>query len=232
MTRTRQRFEEDRRNLNRKIGMMGTTAQAMVQDAVAALVSGDVALAQSVVARDSTVDRLDQEIETQCLILLGREQPVASDLRFISAALKVIADIERIGDHAVNISKVALRLQNENRVYTPLVDIPGFGAGITATLQEGLAAFVNADAALAAKVIADDKAADSPYRELRRELRAVMEQIPASVVLASHLLFVAHYLERIGDHAVAIAERVEPQRPRCDAAAAGTASLETATAIR
>lgn len=210
MSVTRHRFEEAERSLGEKIARMGTAVEEMLRDAVASLVQGDIQLATEIVVRDEAVNQLDREIEMDCLRLLSLQQPVASDLRFISAALKVIADIERIGDHSVSIAKVALRLDGENSKYAPLVDIPQLAERVKEQMRGAFAAFVHGDKEAASRVIEGDKErVDALYKQMRRDLRAVMEQVPASVVLASHLLFVTHYLERIGDHAVGIAERAD-----------------------
>ena len=207
---TRHRFEEAERSLGEKIAQMGAAVEEMLRDAVSALTSGDTEMANSIIARDEAVNQQDREIEMECLRLLSLQQPVASDLRFISAALKVIADIERIGDHAVSIAKVALRLDGENSKYAPLVDSPQLSGRVEEQVRAAIQSFVRGDKETAAQVIAGDRTSvDALYKQMRRELRAVMEQVPASVVLASHLLFVTHYLERIGDHAVGIAERAD-----------------------
>jgi phosphate transport system protein len=151
---------------------------------------------------------MDADIEAQCLRLLALQQPIASDLRFIGSALKVITDIERIGDHAVDIAKVARRMGEEGIFYKPLVDIPRLGEMTTAMLHEALEAFVHHDMDRVNTVIGDDDAVDNMYRQIRADLRQIMQDDPSSVVQASHLLFVAHYLERICDHCTNIAERV------------------------
>jgi phosphate transport system protein len=151
---------------------------------------------------------MDADIEARCLRLLALQQPLASDLRFIGATLKVITDIERIGDHAVDIAKVARRMNDEALFYKPLVDIPRLGEMSGAMLHDALEAFVHHDLARVEQVIASDDAVDSLYRSMRADLRATMQRDPSSVVAASHLLFVAHYLERICDHCTNIAERV------------------------
>ena len=207
MSSTRQHFDEEIEELRRKLLRMGTATEEMVRDAVVALVRQDLALAESIIPRDDVIDQMDQDIETHCLLLLARQQPMASDLRVIGTALKVITDIERIGDHAVDISKIAVRMGKE-MLYKPLVDIPRLGEMSRAMLHDALEAFVHRDMARVEKVIADDDAVDELYRQMRQDLRVAMQQDPGSIVQASYLLFVAHYLERICDHCTNIVERV------------------------
>ncbi len=207
MALTRVHFDEELTDLRSKILLMGTATEEMVRDAVAALVSQNRKQAESIITRDDAVDAMQLDIETQCLRLLACQQPMASDLRMIGAALNIITDIERIGDHAVDISKVAQRI-GEEMFYKPLVDIPRLGELAQAMLHDALEAFVHRDLARVDKVITDDDAVDDLYSEMRRDLRRMMQEDPGCVVQASHLLFVAHYLERICDHCTNIVERV------------------------
>lgn len=207
MSPTRHRFEEEIGELRSKLLLMGTATEEMVRDAVASLVQQDLALAESIVPRDDVVDQMDVDIEAHCLRLLALQQPLASDLRVISTVLKVITDVERIGDHAVDISKVARRMAQDS-VYKPLVDVPRLGEMAQAMLHDALEAFVHRDMARVAKVIVGDDAVDALYAEMRRDLQNTMTRDPALVMQASYLLFVAHYLERICDHCTNIVERV------------------------
>jgi phosphate transport system protein len=207
MSLTRQHFDQEIADLRNKLLEMGTATEEMVRDAVVALTTQDLALAASILPRDDDVDRMDAEIEAKCLRLLARQQPLASDLRVISTALKVITDIERIGDHAVDISKIVRRMGQEV-VYKPLVDIGRLGEMARAMLHGALEAFVHQDMERVERVIGDDDAVDFVYAQMRRDLQNRMQQDPACVMQASYLLFVAHYLERICDHCTNIAERV------------------------
>jgi phosphate transport system protein len=208
MAITRVHFDEELTELRAKLLRMGTATEEMVRDAITALVRPDLKLAASILPRDDAIDTMDQEIEAECLRLFALQQPMASDLRFLSSAMKVITDIERIGDHAVDIAKVARRMSDEGILYKPLVDIPRLGEMSGAMLHDALEAFVHHDLARVDKVIVSDDAVDSLYRTMRSDLRETMQRDPSSVVQASHLLFVAHYLERICDHCTNIAERV------------------------
>ena len=208
MAFTRVHFDEELNGLRAKLLRMGTATEEMVRDAVQALVRPDLKLAASILPRDDEVDVMDQQIEAECLRLLALQQPMAYDLRFIGSTLKVITDIERIGDHAVDIAKVARRMSDDAVLYKPLVDIPRLGQMAGAMLHDALEAFVHRDLDRVDRVIADDDAVDNLYRTMRTDLRDTMQRDLSLVVHASHLLFVAHYLERICDHCTNIAERV------------------------
>lgn len=186
---------------------MGSQVDQMVGEAMDSLTQQDVALAESVLRSDDTVDDLDIQIESQCMRLIALQQPMARDLRLIGTALKVITDLERIGDHAVDIAKVARKLARDS-FYKPLVDLPRMNEMVRSMLHDALTAFVAHDLQLVEHVVLADDAVDDLFHKLRSELHTAMERSPALVVQASYLLFVAHYLERIADHTVNIAERV------------------------
>lgn len=204
---TRQHFDDELDALEESLLRMGTAVEEMTRDAVAALVEQNMTLADEIVARDDAVDAMDQEIEGRCMRLLALQQPMASDLRTIETILKVITDVERIGDHAVDIARVARRL-GEDTLYKPLVDIPRLGEMARAMLHDALEAFVHHDLARVRKVIRDDDDVDALYAQMTRDLQNRMMADPVCVLQASYLLFVAHYLERICDHCTNIVERV------------------------
>lgn len=200
--------------LQEKVVRMGTTTEQMVRDAMdAVLTLRDTEFrANEIAERDNIVDELDQQVEWEALRLLALQQPVmAYDLRYVGSAMKVVTDLERIGDHAVNIAKVAHRIRYAGITYEPLVDFPRFRDIVCRMLSEVTVAFANRDTSAAEAVIALDDEADVFYKEAVRELRLSMTDGHVSsgrILLCSHLLFVAHYLERIGDHSCNIAERI------------------------
>ncbi len=193
--------------LRRRMLEMGAATEELVRDSLRALTEQDGSLAATIMPRDDVVDRMDIEIEAMCLRLLALPRPSPGDLRVISAALKVITDIERIGDHAVDIAKISQRMGRE-MYYKPLVDIPRLGEMTRQMLHDALEAFVYRDLARVERVIAGDDNVDALYARMRKELQLIMQEDPSSVLQASYLLFVAHYLERICDHCTNIAERV------------------------
>ena len=207
MAITRTQFAGELETLRDQLLEMGSDADNMVEMAIRALIEQNLEMAETVIARDDVMDRLDLEIEKECMRMIALQQPMARDLRLIGTALKVITDLERIGDHAVDIAKVARKLVRDT-FYKPLVDLPRMADAVRQMLNDALSAFVNHDLDLVEKVIAADDEVDTLFHRLREELHIVMQRDPEMVIQGSYLLFVAHYLERIADHTVNIAERV------------------------
>jgi len=205
---TRGRFDEEIRTLQERILEMATCTDMMLALAIESLITGDVAMVKDVIRRDNTVDQLDIDIESKCLRLIATEQPVARDLRIIGTALKVITDIERIGDYAVDIAKIGRRMVRAQEIYRPLVDLPRLANLSRAMLNDALQAFVNHDLILVDKVIRDDDAVDALYHQMRDQLSQMIVQEPTRGLLALNVLFAAKYLERVSDHVVNMAERV------------------------
>lgn len=169
----------------------------------------DLSLAESVIEGDKAIDDLERGIETDCIRILALRHPLASDLRTVTTALKVITDLERMGDHATDIALITVRI-GVNPLIKPLVDIPRMSTLARQMVHESLDAFVRRDVALAEKVCGDDDPVDKLYSELHDELLGFIVQGDSAVRAeqALNLLFVARYLERIADHATNIAERV------------------------
>jgi phosphate transport system protein len=193
--------------IKEKLLTMGVSAEGMVRDALRALTQQDVSLADDVISRDDAIDALDIEVETDCLKLMATRIADPAQRRMVGGALKIATDIERIADHAVDIAGVARRMSSE-AIYKPLVDIPRLGDIARRMLRDALDAFVALDPALAGAVISSDDEADALYARMRRELASALQRDPESVIQASYLLFVAHYLERSCDHCINIAESV------------------------
>jgi len=204
---TSKQYEQQLRLLKEKLLLIGYKAETSIADATRALVERRPSLAQRVVDEDDEVDRLELEIDDICFEILAREQPVASDLRFITTAMKIVADIERIGDNGVNIARGALEIMHEPEL-KPIIDIPVAAAAAQRILKESLDAFVTSDADLAKRVIQDDRYIDDVCEQMLRELLTYMFEDPSTVSRALRLMFVARNLERIGDHAANIAEMV------------------------
>jgi|SRR5579884_470390 len=207
MATMRLHFEQDLERVSQQLLEMGFQADTMLDQAVRALSEQNAALAEQVIASDDAIDELDLLIEAECMRLIALQQPAARDLRLIGTALKVITDLERIGDHAVDIAKVARKLAHEP-LQMPATDLTGMAQRVRQMLKDALAAFVEHDLDLVEKVVAADDDVDTLFHEIRAELHARMQKDASLVVQASYLLFVAHYLERVADHTVNIAERV------------------------
>lgn len=207
MRRTRQAFDEQLEELERRLLEMGTFVEAMLDKAGRALAEHNVELARQVIVEDDTADDMDLDIEQHCMRLLALQQPMSRDLRTIGTVMKVIADVERIGDYSVDIARTAIALA-QTEYFKPLEDIPRMIMIVRTMLRQALQALVKRDLEQVRNVILQDDEVDSLWHGLRDELQQVMEEQPEVVRQAVALLLVARYLERVADHVVNIAERV------------------------
>jgi len=204
---TNKHYEGQLRTLKEKLLLIGHKAETSIADATRALIERKSSLAQRVIDEDDQLDQLELEIDDICLEILALEQPVASDLRFITTAMKIVGDIERIGDNGVNIARRALEILDEPEL-KPIIDVPVAAAAAQRILKESLDAFVNGDAELAKRVIEGDRYIDDVCEQMLRELLTYMFEDPSKITRALRLIFVARNLERVGDHAANIAEMV------------------------
>jgi len=207
MRRIRQAFDEQLAQLEQRLLEMGAFVEAMLEKAVRALAEQDVNLAREVIQSDDVADDMDLAIEQQCMRLLALQQPMARDLRIIGTIMKVIADVERIGDYSVDIAKTAIKLAN-TEYFRPLEDIPRMAELVREMLRQALESFVKRDLRLVARVIESDDAVDKLWYRVADDVETVMQERPEVVPQALALLLVARYLERVADHAVNIVERV------------------------
>ena len=207
MLRTRESFDEQLGQLQQRLLQFGSFVEAMLERAVRALVEQDVVLAQEVINADDTADDMDLDIEQQCMKLLALQQPLSRDLRAIGTTMKVIADIERIGDYSVDIARTAIKLSDHD-YFKPLVDIPKMAETVRGMLRRSIEGMVARDLEVEYQVVATDDTVDETWRQLYAELIAIMQEQPDTVPVAVALLLVARYLERIADHVENIAERV------------------------
>jgi phosphate transport system protein len=204
----RQHFDLKLRELQDDVLRLGSMVEKMVMRAVTALRERDVALAQQVIAADSQADALAYGIEDHAMELISTQQPVARDLRRIASAVVIVQELERIGDHAEGIAKLSRKLAKEPPL-KPLIDIPRMADCATEMLRLALQAYLEDDAALAARVWEMDDAVDDLYNQLYRELLTYMMSDPTTIERATHLLHVGHDLERVGDRVTNICERVK-----------------------
>ncbi len=200
-------FDEQLQELRERILAMGSLAETMIIKSVKALVERSEGLVQQVFAHEEEMDQRCIEIDERCFTLLALHQPMAGDLRFIAAAIKINSDIERIGDLAVNIAQAATFLITQPTV-KPLIDIPRMAQLCQEMVKKSLDAFVARDAELARIVIESDDSIDLLRDQVFRELLTYMMTDPTTVPRALDLILVSRYLERIGDHATNIAEDV------------------------
>lgn len=201
----REIFHQQLEELQEELLKMGTLVEEAIHRAVRSLSEKDSALAHQVIDADDQVDEAELDIERRCLALFALQQPMATDLRLVGTALKFITDLERMADHAVDIAKITLRLEGQPLI-KPLVDIPRMAELAQAMVREALASYVNRDAELAYAMIARDDEVDHLYGQIFRELLTYMMEDPRTIKQATHLIFVAMYLERIADHATNLGE--------------------------
>jgi len=204
---TSKQFEQQLRALKDKLLLMSHHAEKMIADSIRALVERRPSLAEDVIKSDDTMDQLELVIDNMCYEILALEQPVARDLRFIATALKIVRDIERIGDIAVNIAERATELIQEPEMKR-LIDLPIMAEASQRILKDSLDAFVNSDVELAEKVIRDDQFIDDCYEQIFRELLTYMMEDIKYISRALKVIFIAKHLERVGDHSANIAEMV------------------------
>jgi phosphate transport system protein len=194
-------------HLNKQILLMGALVESQVQDALRSLTQRNSYLATRIVENDVSIDKLDVEIDEACSQLLALHQPAARDLRFITTAMKISAELERISDLAVNIAERAIELNQEPQL-KPYIDIPRMAEWAMQMVRESLDAFVNRDAELARKVCRDDGFVDDLTEQLFRELVSFMLEDARTITRAARLTFIGKYYERIADHATNVAELV------------------------
>ena len=202
----RNRFDEQLYELNKKIIEMGAMCEDAISKAATSLSQGDVELAQNVIHDGGMVDQMEREIESRCMKLLLHQQPVARDLRMISAALKIITDMERIGDQAEDIAEIVVCLQGQTMDCMQLVDEKAYET--TKMVQKSVDAYVKKDVKLAEEVVVQDDIVDDYFSRIKHDIITLITEKSADGELALDLLMITKYFERIGDHATNIAEWV------------------------
>lgn len=200
-------FDDELQQLKEKILKMGSLVEDALKNSVQALVERDNAVAKRVIDNDRVINTLDVEIDEESIRLIALRQPKAGDLRFITTAMKITTDLERMGDLAVNIAERAIEL-NEEPILKPYIDIPRMREIAQGMMRDALDAFVRKDKRLAMDVIMRDDEVDDLKHEVLKELAFFMAQDPSTVYRAMKISFVAQYLERLADHATNIAEMV------------------------
>ena len=200
-------FHEELDALKQTLLAMGGLVEDQIRRVMRALLERDSDLAQEVIDRDKQVNAYDVEIDEKCVELLALHQPAASDLRFITTAMKIVTDLERIGDQAVNIAQRAIELHQEPQL-KPYVDLPRMAELAQRMVKESLDAFVACDTALARAVCAEDEAVDALKEQIFRELLTFMMADPRTIPRALRLILISRFMERVADHATNIAEMV------------------------
>ena len=200
-------FDDELDRLKEQILTMGGLVEQQIHGAMEALVERDSDLAQVIIANDLRINALDVDVDENCIRLLALRSPTAGDLRFVTTAMKISTELERMSDLAENIAERAIEL-NEEPQLKPYIDLPRMANWTMRMVKESLDAFVNHDAVLARKVIADDDFVDDLTEQLFRELLSFMLENPRTTTRAIRLTFIGKYIERIADHATNIAELV------------------------
>ena len=200
-------FDDELKSLKAKILQMGALAEEHIQGAIRALTERDSVLAQQIIENDRRVNAMDVEIDDDCLRLLALQQPAARDLRFITTAMKISTELERMSDLAEKICERAIEL-NEEPQLTSYLDIPHMADWALQMVKEALDAFVRADTTLARKVCGDDDFVDHMTQQLFRAMLSFMLEDPKTISRAIRITFISKYLERIADHATNVAELV------------------------
>ncbi|HLW59889.1 MAG TPA: phosphate signaling complex protein PhoU [bacterium] len=204
---TRETFDHDLQHLQEDLLRMADLVDDAIRRAVDALQARSLDGVNTVIASDNAIDALHLELEERCLRLMATQQPMAKDLRMIAAIWTMTIDLERMGDHAEDIARITRRAAGQP-LLKPLIDIPRMAEMVREMLHDGLDAFVRRDTALAERMAAKDDEVDHLYGQVFRELLTYMIEDPKNIQRATHLLMVAQALERVGDHATNIAERV------------------------
>jgi len=200
-------FDIELDELRQSILQMGGKVELMIANSVKSIVERDTELAEKTIAQDHEVNGFEVSIDERCLELLALRQPTARDLRFITIALKLVTDLERIGDQCTNIARRAREL-NEEPPLKPYIDIPRMAHWAEVMVKEALDSFVRGDADLAIKVCKDDSFVDELNIQIQRELLTFMIEDPGTISRSMKLNYISKSLERIADHATNIAEMV------------------------
>jgi phosphate transport system protein len=204
---TRTVFHRRLRAIQDDVMAMGSMVEKALERSIEALKNRDLSLAHQIIKDDQKINSKRFGIEDDCIGLIATQQPMASDLRIIIGVLNIIAELERIGDHAEGISKIVLMIGDEPPL-KPLVDIPRMAEKTISMLKQSLDAFINNDTETARRVAAEDDDVDNLYSQVFRELLTFMAEDPKTITRATRLIWVAHNLERSADRVTNICERI------------------------
>lgn len=209
---TRPIFDNELRQLNIDLIKMGALVNEAIENSIKALEEQNKPLAENIIQNDRTIDELEKSIEAKSLSLILRQQPVAGDLRTVSTAIKMVTDLERIGDHASDISELVLRIEGEH-TYSLIKHIPEMAEASKNMVSRAIAAFVSGDTKQAKKIEADDDIVDELFNKVKKEVIEILKSPAAehsnNTDNCIDFLMIAKYFERIGDHAQNICEWVE-----------------------
>ena len=202
---SRERFEQALSSIHHEVLDMASITEQAIDDAITALVYGDKELAQKIIAGDDRVDEMERMIERRCVEVIATQQPIAGDLRFITAILKMVTDLERIADHAADISELVLEFSKEE-TRMDLKKISAMANMATDMVKDAINAYVYRDAALADSVIQKDETVDADFTARVAHIQSLCIENTDLIPDATRILFIIKYIERIADHATNIAE--------------------------
>ncbi len=205
---TNKQFDADLESVRSQFLQMGGLVEAMIQEAIDALASGDISLVEKVREREKEVNRHEVEIDESISRILARHQPTAIDLRMLMAVSKMLTDMERSGDEAEKVATVARRIHEAELRHIPVIELRHMAANVRTMLHQALDAFARLDPILAAAVVRSDKEVDKEWKGALRHLITYMIEDPRTISRAIDMIFIARALERIGDHAKNMSERV------------------------
>lgn len=203
-----QQFNQNLSELRNHFLEMGGLVQRQITDAVDALINSDTDLADSVNQTEKRVDDMERMIDEECTQIIARRQPAASDLRLVLSTVKMIADLERIGDEADKIAKMAIRLSDDGKAPRGYIEVRHISKHVSQMVNGALDSFARFDANMALDIIREDKTVDAEYGSAIRSLMTFMMEDPRSISQVHNILWVLRALERIGDHAANVAEHV------------------------
>jgi len=202
---TRNSFDTDLMELHNDLLRMGSIVEKQMFQCIEALVNQDTDLAEQIIDNDDLVDNLQKEIEDKCIKLIATQQPMAVDLRNIFTTTKIVTDLERMADHAVDIAKVVKRLKGEKYI-KQLIDIPRMGKIVNEMIKDSLDAYIEGNVDKAYEICKRDDEIDAIYKQVFSELLLIMMSNPATITQATQFLFVCKFLERVADHTTNICE--------------------------
>ncbi len=203
----RRPLEKQKVQVQNDLRLLADMVGQAIEDAITALKNRDMSLARQVIVNDRRLNRVRFRVDEICLRMLATQQPTATDLRVIIAAMNIVLDLERMGDHAANVAKIAIRM-GDTPPLKPLIDIPHMAELCRTMLDRALSAYLALDAGAAREIIKEDEQVDQLYDQVFRELLTYMLEDDRTIKRAMHLLFIAHNLERIADRVTNICERV------------------------
>ena len=201
-------FDADLEAVRTRVLHMGGVVEEQIVKAIEGLASGDMAVIEQVIANDHRVNGLEVELDEACSHIIAKRQPAASDLRLIIAIIKTITDLERIGDEAEKIARMAKLTYSGERQHMPKLELKHVSDLALAMLRKSLDAFARLDSVAAAQVVRQDELVDNEFRSILRQLITFMMEDPRTITRSLEILFVAKALERIGDHSKNMAEYV------------------------